>query len=373
MVIACGALAVLVVAGGATAASALHKNVTLDVDGQRTPVSTYALSVSDVLSSNGITLASGDTVQPATDQPVPNGGTINVTYLKKIDLTVDGKARTLTTTASTLEIALDQAAIPDNALVSVPTSTPVPRNGLDVDVVTPKNVTLLVAGKKTAVVATTSLTVGDLLTAEKVSVAAQDRVAPATATLLTNGATVTVDKVTTSTVKDTVAVPFSTTTKTDASLSKGVTKVITKGKDGKAVRTYSVTTVNGKVASKKVTAQTTVTAPVTQVVQKGTKPLPTPAATPAPSAGNTSGAGLNTANAAMWDRIAKCESGGNWSINTGNGYYGGLQFNLGTWRSAGGTQFASSPNKATREQQITVANRLYASRGLQPWGCKWAA
>jgi len=71
----------------------------------------------------------------------------------------------------------------------------------------------------------------------------------------------------------------------------------------------------------------------------------------------------------MWDRIAKCESGNNWHINTGNGYYGGLQFDIGTWLSAGGGQFAPRADLATREQQITVANRVYSSRGLQPWQC----
>ena len=71
----------------------------------------------------------------------------------------------------------------------------------------------------------------------------------------------------------------------------------------------------------------------------------------------------------MWDRIAKCESGNNWSINTGNGYYGGLQFNAATWRSVNGQDFASLPHQASREQQITVANRLFAIRGTQPWAC----
>src|SRR4029078_5473997 len=61
-------------------------------------------------------------------------------------------------------------------------------------------------------------------------------------------------------------------------------------------------------------------------------PAPAPTApTPPPPAGNTSGAGLNLPTAAMWDRIARCESGGNWRINTGNGYYGGLQFTQSTW------------------------------------------
>jgi hypothetical protein len=66
-----------------------------------------------------------------------------------------------------------------------------------------------------------------------------------------------------------------------------------------------------------------------------------------------------------WDRLAQCESGGNWAINTGNGYYGGLQFNLGTWRSYGGT---SRPDLVSREQQIAVAERVRdASGGYGAW------
>ena len=70
----------------------------------------------------------------------------------------------------------------------------------------------------------------------------------------------------------------------------------------------------------------------------------------------------------MWDRIAQCESGGNWHINTGNGYYGGLQFAQSTWLANGGADFASRADLASREQQITVANRLYAKSGLQALG-----
>ena len=75
----------------------------------------------------------------------------------------------------------------------------------------------------------------------------------------------------------------------------------------------------------------------------------------------------------MWDRIAFCESSGNWHINTGNGYFGGLQFNLPTWTSVAGEDFAARPDLASRDEQITVANRLYAARGLQPWSCRTAA
>lgn len=68
-----------------------------------------------------------------------------------------------------------------------------------------------------------------------------------------------------------------------------------------------------------------------------------------------------------WDRLAQCEAGGNWQINTGNGYYGGLQFNAGTWRAYGGNEFAPLPHQATREQQIAVAERTLAGQGWGAW------
>jgi hypothetical protein len=68
-----------------------------------------------------------------------------------------------------------------------------------------------------------------------------------------------------------------------------------------------------------------------------------------------------------WDRVARCESGGNWSINTGNGYQGGLQFTQGTWAAHGGGQYAPSAHLATREQQIAVAERVLATQGRGAW------
>jgi len=65
-----------------------------------------------------------------------------------------------------------------------------------------------------------------------------------------------------------------------------------------------------------------------------------------------------------WDAIAACESGGNWSIATGNGYYGGLQFSLSTWRAYGGT---GMPQNASRETQIAVAQRVLAGQGIGAW------
>ncbi|GGJ02670.1 LysM peptidoglycan-binding domain-containing protein [Streptomyces brasiliensis] len=69
----------------------------------------------------------------------------------------------------------------------------------------------------------------------------------------------------------------------------------------------------------------------------------------------------------VWDRIAQCESGGNWHINTGNGYYGGLQFSAGTWRAYGGTAYASTADRASRAQQIAVATQVQHAQGWGAW------
>jgi len=75
-------------------------------------------------------------------------------------------------------------------------------------------------------------------------------------------------------------------------------------------------------------------------------------------------AGAANADGVNWDAVAACESGGNWAINTGNGYYGGLQFTMGTWQSNGG---AGSPHAASREEQIRVAENVLQSQGIGAW------
>ena len=73
------------------------------------------------------------------------------------------------------------------------------------------------------------------------------------------------------------------------------------------------------------------------------------------------------ASPAAWDQVAQCESGGNWQINTGNGYYGGLQFAAQTWAGHGGAEFAPTADQATKEQQIAVAEKVLASQGAGAW------
>ncbi|KUN37773.1 transglycosylase [Streptomyces longwoodensis] len=85
-------------------------------------------------------------------------------------------------------------------------------------------------------------------------------------------------------------------------------------------------------------------------------------AAPLMAAGNAS-----AATASEWDAVAQCESGGNWSINTGNGYYGGLQFSASTWAAYGGTAYASTADKASKSQQIEIAEKVLASQGKGAW------
>ena len=82
---------------------------------------------------------------------------------------------------------------------------------------------------------------------------------------------------------------------------------------------------------------------------------------PAHAAAPTDSSGRN------WDAVANCESGGNWAINTGNGFYGGLQFDYGTWLSNGGGAYAPRADLASRAQQIAIANKVADARGSSPW------
>ena len=84
-------------------------------------------------------------------------------------------------------------------------------------------------------------------------------------------------------------------------------------------------------------------------------------------------AGLVTANSASaasvstWDKVAQCESTGNWSIDSGNGFYGGLQFTSSTWAAFGGTSYAPQAHQATKAQQIAIGEKVLAAQGPGAW------
>ena len=157
----------------------------------------------------------------------------------------------------------------------------------------------------------------------------------------------------------------------DADLVKGKVKVVKEGSRGLQKLTIRKVTRGERVLDTKVLKRTTVKAPVDRVLAIGTK-APVAVAPKPPVAGSGGGGGSSTSGMdlrrmALWNRIAQRESGGNWSINTGNGYYGGLQFSASTWLSAGGGKFAPRADLATREEQITIANALFDRVGGSPW------
>ena len=364
--------AVAVVAVGALSMAQYDKAVSLSLDGETSSVHVFGSTVSDLLAKQEIAVGEHDLVQPAADASLGDGDTVVVRYGRKLTVTMDGATTDYWTTATSVDAALTQLGIrADTATLSVSRSEPLGRAGLAVTITTPRNVTVTVDGA-TKTVASTGPTVADALQQLEVTIGAQDRINPAPETALTEGLAVTVNRVEKKTVNETQPVAFKVTNQDDGNLAKGTKKVTTKGVPGEQSVTFEEVWVDGKLESRSQTGAQVTKNPVDQVVAVGTKVAAAPAAPP-PSAGNTSGAGLNLANAAMWDRIAQCESGGNWHINTGNGYYGGLQFATASWLANGGDDFASRADLASRAEQITVANRYYAKAGLGPWGCAHAA
>jgi len=358
---------------GTLGMSYYDKSVTLSVDGKTSTVHAFGDTVGDVLEKQDITVGEHDVVAPAPSAKVNDGQKIVVRYGRKLTVTVDGATREYWTTATTVDGALQELGIrADSAKLSTSRSAALGRQGLVMSVTTPKDVVVRVDGKNLTAT-TTGATVADVLAELRVTKDADDRVKPGVATPVTKGLAMAVQRVTSKSVRTTVAIPAPVTKKADANLYTGQTKVLKAGAAGAKVVTTKVVTVDGKVESKKVVSAKVTQPAVTRVLAVGTKARPV-AKTPAPrDAGNTSGAGINLSNAAMWDRIAQCESGGNWSINTGNGYYGGLQFATSSWLANGGDDFAPRADLASRAEQITIANRYYAKAGLGPWGCAHAA
>ena len=134
------------------------------------------------------------------------------------------------------------------------------------------------------------------------------------------------------------------------------------GEKGKREITRKVVLKNGKKESEEVIKDEVVVGPKPATIARGTKQ-----AEPEPQGGNSGAAAPAVADGSVWDAIAQCESNGNWSINTGNGFSGGLQFAPSTWAGLGGTEYAPEAWQATREQQIAVAQKVQAAQGWGAW------
>ncbi|SCX38649.1 Uncharacterized conserved protein YabE, contains G5 and tandem DUF348 domains [Klenkia marina] len=359
------ALVLLGLVGGSTAYVLAQKAVTLTVDGQSREVSTYADTAGELLADENIDVAGDDVVLPSVDSEVTDGDTVVLNRARPLELTVDGVTSTVTTTALSVDEALDQLGYRGDGLVlSASRSERLPLDGMALQVTTPKTITVVADGA-TREVTTTAGTAGDLLAEQGLALSATDRTSLYPTAPLLDRMVLQVWRVQVADVTETQPVDYQTVETEDPEAAEGTRTVTTEGVEGEQTVTFSVTTTDGVETSRVQTGVTVTRAPVDEQVSVGTKEAPAPAAS---TGGSNTGASAPASTSGLdWDALAQCEAGGNWSINTGNGYYGGLQYNISTWNAYGGQEFASRPDLATREQQIAVGERTYAARGASPW------
>jgi resuscitation-promoting factor RpfB len=352
---------------GVVAFTGNNKTVTLNVDGKVSSIQTFGGTVDQVVKAAKVELKPADRVTPALDASVQNGSIINVNLAKAVTVNLDGTHKTVNTTSPNVEGLITELGVASASVVSAAKDMQLAVSGSFLSISTPKKVTLIADGKS-SVKTTTAADVATVLKDSGVVLGANDRIsqprqAPVIKNMVIKVSRVDLSK--TATVSENV--PFETVTTESSSMYVDEEKVTQEGVAGQLSKKFKLVLVDGREASRTLVSSTVTEKPVAEKITVGIKerPAPKPAAT---SSGPT-----GAPNEAMWDRIAQCESGGNWSINTGNGYYGGLQFDIQTWLGSGGGAYAPNASLASKAQQIDIANRVYAQRGLQPWGCGWAA
>ncbi len=397
--------AVLATAGTAYGYVTLDKDVQLSVDGVPSQISTMTGTVGQMLQSKGIELGEHDVVAPAPDTELRDGTKITVQYGRQIRVTIDGQQQTFWTTATRVDEALGSLDVDaEGAKLSTSRSTPIGRSGLSFNLATKKTITIDDAGRAKRL-DTTAQTVGAALADAKIELDDDDLLSVSEDTALRDGSTFTVTKVDVKKVIKKQKVKYQIRYVDTDQLEKGRTEVETRGEPG--VREIEITEVrhNGSLQSREQTESRLATPPRTEVVLRGTKePEPEPAddatdepadtaeqdtdpADPGPDSAAPDDTGTRTDDAAprtdenadedatddtgtpdaVWDRLAQCESGQRWDTDTGNGYYGGVQFSGQTWRAYGGTDFTELASQATREQQIQIAEKVLDDVGWKAW------
>ncbi|WP_306459357.1 resuscitation-promoting factor [Aeromicrobium wangtongii] len=340
---------VMVVAGGTAAYGALSQTVTLTVEGKSQTVRTFGGTVADVLDDHGVTVHAGDRLSKQPSEAISDGDTIDVAYAKTVKLSVNGEVSQRVVFDRTVGDALDSLGVEstEGAYVSAAPSKPLPRDGMELVVSTPKAITVVADGEAKTLT-TTRPTVADVLDEAGVTVDEDDEVKPAVDQFVTPDDKVRVVRIEKIEKTETVKVAHGTEVREDPEALVGETEVVREGKNGKNREQVTLVYADGKLRQRIVVATDPVSKPVDEVVSRGTSRTPPDS---------------------VWDKIAKCESGGNWSINTGNGYYGGLQFSAATWKSVGGPGL---PHQHSREVQIKYAKILQARSGWGQWGCAGA-
>ncbi|MCL6732980.1 resuscitation-promoting factor [Streptomyces neyagawaensis] len=344
------ALVVAFLAGGTSAFVAKDKAIELTVDGKPRTLHTFADDVAELLADEGVAFGTHDVVAPAPGTALTSGDEVAVLYGRPVRLTLDGHRREVWTTARTVDGALQQLGVrAEGAYVSTSRSQRIGRAGLELDVRTERTVTVMADGR-TRTVRTNAATVGEAVAEAGVTLREQDTTSVPPTSFPRDGQTVTVLRVTGSTEVREEPIPFRVHRTENPSLFQGTEVVERAGRPGTRRVTYALRTVNGVAQRPRLMRTEVVREPQDRIVKVGTKRLPT----------SVAGAdGLN------WAALAACESGGRPNAVDPSGTYGGLyQFDTHTWQSLGGR---GRPQDASAAEQTMRAKKLYAQRGASPW------
>ncbi|MFI0812830.1 ubiquitin-like domain-containing protein [Streptomyces echinatus] len=344
------ALVVAFLAGGTTAFVAEDKAIELSVDGRQRTLHTFADDVSELLTEQGVRTGAHDLIAPAPGAALASGDTVAVRYGRPVRLTLDGRRHEVWTTAPTVEGALDELGVrAEGAYLSTSRSRRIGRAGLTLDVRTERAVTVMADGR-TRTVRTNAATVREAVEEAGITLHGQDTTSVAPDSFPRDGQTVTVLRVRGLREVREQQIPFAVERTADPSLFKGTEVVVRPGQPGLRRTTYYLRTVNGVRQKPRPEKTEVVREPRKQVVKVGTKPRP-------PS--------VHGADHLNWHGLAVCESGGRAHAVDPSGTYGGLyQFDGRTWHSLGGR---GRPQDATEEEQTYRAKKLYISRGASPW------
>ena len=343
-------LLALAFAGGF--AVAMHKTLTLSVDGSPMTVSTMKSRVIDVVRENGFTVDDHDELYPAADQPVHQSDTIVLQRGRPLQVSVDGgQSKQAWTTALTVDEALKQLSIRDAAPAAASRFSRVPLAGMALSLVSAKKVHIVDSGvasdRRLA-----APNVGLLLAAAGAPLEQGDKVVPPASTPVTEGMKIMVTRIRMLDVTARIPLPPRAYRIQDPTMNMSRHVVEIPGTTGTQDVTFVVSTVNG-VETGRWPVKNEIVAPARpSVLRVGAKP-----GTYVPP----------VLDGATWDALSACESGGNWAINTGNGFYGGVQFNQSTWERHGGLHYAPRADLATREEQIAIAEVTRARQGWGAW------
>jgi uncharacterized protein YabE (DUF348 family) len=343
-------LVVAFLAGGTTAFVANDKAVELTVDGRSRTLHTFADDVTELLADEGVRTGAHDVVTPAPDAPLSSGDEVAVHYGRPVRLTLDGRQREVWTTAPTVAEALEQMGVrAEGAYTSVSRSQRIGRAGLALDVRTERAVTVMADGRA-RVIRTNAATVREAVEEAGVTLHGQDTTSVGPDSFPQDGQTVTVLRVTGRSESREEQIPFKTRRVNDPSLFKGTEVVESAGQPGVRRTTYLLRSVNGVEEKPKLQGTEVVREPSPQIVRVGTKPPP---------------ASVQGADGLDWHGLAACESGGRAGAVDPSGTYGGLyQFDSHTWHTLGGK---GRPQDAPASEQTYRAKKLYVHRGSTPW------